>query len=110
LSINTWHNSLGRASDRVIKQLVRDNNILCSSESVKHSVCDACQQAKSHQLSYSSSTSVSKFPLGLIYSDVWGSALEYVGRKKYYISFIDDFSKFTWIYFLRFKSEVFQKF
>jgi len=26
------------------------------------------------------------------------------------VSFIDDFSKFTWIYLLKFKSEVFQKF
>ena len=27
-------------------------------------------------------------------------------EKKYYVSFIDDFSKFTWIYLLKFKSEV----
>ena len=39
-----------------------------------------------------------------------GPALESVGRKKYYVSFIDDFSKFTWIYLLKNKSEVFQKF
>jgi hypothetical protein len=26
------------------------------------------------------------------------------------VSFIDDFSKFTWIYLIRHKSEVFQKF
>jgi len=26
------------------------------------------------------------------------------------VSFIDDFSKFTWVYLLKFKSEVFQKF
>jgi len=31
-------------------------------------------------------------------------------EKKYYVSFIGDFSKFTWIYLLKFKSEVFQKF
>jgi hypothetical protein len=33
-----------------------------------------------------------------------------VGRKQYYGSFIDDFSKFTWIYLLKHKSEVSQKF
>jgi hypothetical protein len=39
-----------------------------------------------------------------------GSAYDFIGRNKYYVSFIDDFSKFTWIYLLKNKSEVFQKF
>jgi transposase InsO family protein len=33
-----------------------------------------------------------------------------LGKSLYYISFIDDFSRNTWIYFLRNKSEVFDKF
>jgi hypothetical protein len=33
--------------------------------------------------------------LELVYSDVWGPALESVARYKYYVSFINDFSKFT---------------
>jgi hypothetical protein len=53
-SIMTWHNRLGHALDRVIKQVARNNNILCSLKPVKHSVCDACQQEKSHQFPYSS--------------------------------------------------------
>jgi histone deacetylase 1/2 len=73
-------------------------------------VCDACQQGKSHQLPYLVSSGVSKYPLELVFSNVWGHVPESVGRKKYYVSFIDDFSKFTWIYLLKFKSEVFQKF
>ena len=31
-------------------------------------------------------------------------------EKNYYVSFIDDYSKFTWIYLLKFKSEVFSIF
>jgi len=39
-----------------------------------------------------------------------GSYPSSVGRKTYYVSFIDDYSKFTWVYLLRHKSEVFQIF
>jgi len=48
--------------------------------------------------------------LELVYSDVWGPAPSSVGGKKYYVSFIDDYSKFTWIYLLKYKYEVFHKF
>jgi transposase InsO family protein len=33
-----------------------------------------------------------------------------LGKSMYYVSFIDDFSRNTWIYFLRNKYEVFDKF
>jgi hypothetical protein len=33
-----------------------------------------------------------------------------LGKSMYYVSFINDFSRNTWIYFLRKKSEVFDKF
>jgi hypothetical protein len=42
--------------------------------------------------------------------DVWGRSCDFIGRNKYWGSFIDDFSKFTWIYLLKHKSEVFQRF
>ena len=63
--------------------------------------------AKSHQLPYSISNSTSDSPLDLIYSDVWGPAPISAGRHTYYVSFIDDFSKYTWIYLLKKKSDVF---
>jgi hypothetical protein len=58
-------------------------------------MCGACQQAKSHQLLYPISTSVSTQPLELVFCDVWVPDIDSVGRYKYYVSFIDDFSKFT---------------
>ena len=47
----------------------------------------------------------------MIHSDVWGiSPIISHANYKYFVTFIDDYSKYTWIYFLRSKSEVFSVF
>jgi histone deacetylase 1/2 len=105
-----WHCHLGHPAFPVVQQVLSRNQIPFDPESNKETVCDACQQGKSHQLPYPKSVSVSNNPLDLIFSDVWGPAPTSVGRNNYYESFIDDFSTFTWIYMLRHKSEVVQRF
>jgi hypothetical protein len=82
----------------------------CLKEASSESLCGACQRVKSHQLSFSVSSSVSKAPLELIFSDVWGPVPMSVGKFKYYVSFIDNYRKFAWVYLLKNKSDVFQKF
>jgi hypothetical protein len=52
---------------------------------------------------------VSKAPLELVFLDIWGPAPSSFGNHSYYVSFIDDLSKFTWIYLLKHKSRVFDK-
>jgi histone deacetylase 1/2 len=104
-----WHARLGHPSSSIVQQILSSNKISISSKH-NESVCDACQKGKSHQLPYPKSTSVSSAPLELMFSDVWGLAPMSFGRYKYYVSFIDDYSKFTWIYLLKHKSDVFQKF
>jgi hypothetical protein len=54
------------------------------------------------------SSSHSSAPLKLIFSDAWGPAIDSFGCKKYYVSFIDDYSKFIWIYLLHHKSKVYK--
>jgi hypothetical protein len=49
-------------------------------------------------------------PLELIYSDVWGPAHSTVHGEKYYVSFVDAYSRFTWVYLLKQKSDVFNVF
>jgi hypothetical protein len=47
----------------------------------------------------------------LVHSDVFGHvSVPSLGGSLYYFSFIDDFSRKTWIYFLRKKEEVLEKF
>jgi hypothetical protein len=91
ISPNRWHSRLGHPSPQIVQKLASTNKILCSSESV----CNACQQAKSHQLPYPVSTSRSSKPFELVFSDVWGPAPESVGHQRYYVIFINDFSKFV---------------
>jgi hypothetical protein len=45
-----------------------------------------------------------------VFFDVWGPTPSSVGRHNYYVSFIDDFSKFTLIFLFKNKFEVFSKF
>ena len=49
--------------------------------------------------------------LELVHNDVFGPvSVPSLGKSVYYVSFVDDFSRNTWIYFLTKKSEVFDKF
>jgi hypothetical protein len=105
-----WHARLGHPSSSIVRFVLSKNSLpFLSDDSLDH-VCDVCQQAKSHQLPYTRSSSVSKAPLKLIFSDVWGPSYVSIENNKYYVSFIDYFSKFTWIYLFKHKSDVFQKF
>jgi hypothetical protein len=67
--------------------------------------------AKSHKLSFFLSSSTTSSPLELLHSDVWGpSPLTSFNDFRYYIVFIDDYTYFTWIFFMRQKSKVSQIF
>jgi hypothetical protein len=109
--LERWHGRLGHPSIPIVQRVVSSHKLPCLPFALnKDAVCDACQKGNSHQLPYPTSTSASSHPFELIFSDVWGAAPESAGRYKYYVSFIDDFSKFTWIYLLKHKYEVFEKF
>jgi hypothetical protein len=73
--------------------------------------CKGCAQGKNVKNLFPSNDNKAKGVLDIVHSDVCGpmsatSLSEYV----YYVSFIDDLSRRTWIYFLKSKGEVFSKF
>ncbi|KAE8657094.1 hypothetical protein F3Y22_tig00116997pilonHSYRG00993 [Hibiscus syriacus] len=49
--------------------------------------------------------------LDYMHFDVWGpSTISSLGGSRHYVTFIDDFSRKVWVYFLKQKSKVFEKF
>jgi len=62
-------------------------------------------------VSFPSSPRRAKGILELVHSDVFGPvSVSSLGKFVYYVSLIDGFLRNTWIYFLRKKYEVFDKF
>jgi len=53
---------------------------------------------------------VSTKPLELIHSDVWTSSIASLSGCKFYVLFIDDYSRFTWLYPILNKSDVYASF
>jgi hypothetical protein len=74
-------------------------------------VCKGCAQGKNVKTPFPSSDSKEKGVSDLIHSIVCGPMLATsLNGYVYYVSFIDDFSRKTWIYFLKNKDEFFSKF
>lgn len=74
-------------------------------------MCEACRLGKSSKLPFLESVFTASRPLERIHCDVWGPApVMSVQGFRYYVIFIDNFSRFCWIYPLKQKSDVFSKF
>ncbi|KAG6544450.1 hypothetical protein Mapa_014088 [Marchantia paleacea] len=73
--------------------------------------CEHCVIGKQHRKVFGVGTHSSKELLEYVHSDVWGpSPKASHSGKWYYVSFIDDYLRFVWVYFLTQKSEVFATF
>jgi Integrase core domain len=99
-----WHWRIGHASDFVLNKLLNLRNL-------DNSTCDIYRFVKQTRLPFTLSNSKTSNFFELEHSDVWESApVTSYNNFRYYVTFIDDFSRTTWIYLLTSKYEVFQKF
>ena len=74
-------------------------------------VFKVCAQENNEKKTFPNSESKSKGILGIVHSNVCGTMYSRsLSRYVYFVSFIDDFSRKNWIYFLKGKNEVFSKF
>ena len=73
--------------------------------------CEHCIYGKQNRVRFASGATRAKGILELIHIDVFGLVpVPSLGKYVYYVSFIDDFSRNIWIYFLQNESKVFAKF
>ena len=74
--------------------------------------CEHCAQGKHHRSRFPSSGGKrSDEPLGLVHSDVCGKInTKSLSGAEYFVTFIDDKTHFVWMYVLKHKSQVFEKF
>ena len=98
-----WHFRLGHPSSGKLELV---NKIVSFIQCNKTAHYDICPIAKQKRLPFSSSTHVSNLPFVLIHCDLWGpfSTLTVDGYK-YFLTVVVDFSRCTWIYLMKTKSE-----
>lgn len=113
-STDLWHQRLGHLGEQSLKDmshrdLVKGLKVLRSAEL---SFCEGCVEGKMHRRPFQSVGEIrSTRKLQCVHSDVCGPMpTESVGGRKYFVTFIDDYSRCCLIYFMRHKSEVFEKF
>ncbi|PKU69447.1 Retrovirus-related Pol polyprotein from transposon TNT 1-94 [Dendrobium catenatum] len=101
----SWHDRLGHPHQQILMDIANNNKHL--NIPLSTIACHDCLVSKSHKLVFHKSVTKSSRPLALLHSDVWGPA-PITSREgfKYYVIFIDDFSKFVWLFPMITKSEV----
>ncbi|CAN1253863.1 Retrovirus-related Pol polyprotein from transposon TNT 1-94 [Linum perenne] len=104
-----WHNRLGHPHSARLSYMFR-HKLLPDDCVIKDSiipVCEHCIEAKTHALPFGNSTTEISDPFHLIHTDLWGPApvTSRLGFR-YFALFIDHHTRFTWIYFLRHKSDL----
>ncbi|KAL0312905.1 UNVERIFIED_CONTAM: Retrovirus-related Pol polyprotein from transposon TNT 1-94 [Sesamum radiatum] len=109
-SINIWHGRLGHVNFDSIKRL-KSMNLINTFEASKCTKCSICVESKFVKKPLKPVTQRCTELLELIYSDL--ADLKNTlskGGKKYYISLVDDYSRYTKIYLLRTKDEATEMF
>ena len=73
--------------------------------------CEICVLSKHKRDSFPTSSSRAKEPLALVHTDICGPMQTLsIGGSFYFLTFIDDYNRKIWVYFLKIKSDIFSRF
>ena len=108
-SSNLWHGRLGHVNYDTLRRLINLDHIPSFHINSNHK-CEICVEAKLTRSSFQTIERNTE-PLELIHTDVCD--LKFVqtrGGNKYFITFIDDCTKYCYVYLLKSKDEALEKF
>ncbi|GKE00424.1 putative ribonuclease H-like domain-containing protein [Tanacetum coccineum] len=104
-----WHRRLGHVNFKNINKLVKGHLVrgLPSKVFVNDHTCVACKKGKQHKASCKAKLERTiRKPLELLHMDLFGPvSVESINKKKYCLVVTDDFSRFSWVFFLATKDE-----
>ena len=102
-----WHARLGHASSSQVQQLASKG--LLGLVSTKNFDCISYQLGKQPVLPFNTSELISTDIFNLTHSDVWGpSSISNIGRSRYFVVFVDDYSRYSWIFNMKYRYELLQ--
>ncbi|GJV39334.1 putative ribonuclease H-like domain-containing protein [Tanacetum coccineum] len=104
-----WHRRLGHLKFKTMNKLVKGNLVrgLPSKLFEYDQTCVACQKGKQHRASCKTKKENSiSLPLHLLHMDLFGPTfVKSLIKKMYCLVVTDDYSRFTWVFFLATKDE-----
>ncbi|KAJ9546218.1 hypothetical protein OSB04_025925 [Centaurea solstitialis] len=104
-----WHKRLFHLNFKTINQLSISNLVkgLPENSFAKESICAACEKGKQTRTSFKSKqVSSINSPLHLLHMDLFGPVkIQSMGGKRFTLVIVDEYSRYTWVFFLRAKSE-----
>ena len=110
---STWHKRLGHYHYQGIWRMLQFGAVRgLPPMSIQNYPCSSCLTGKHSRKSIPKIRShESTEILQLVHSDIAGPfRVQSLGGAKYFVTFIDDFSRKTWVYFMTSKDQVFEKF
>nr|GEW07270.1 hypothetical protein [Tanacetum cinerariifolium] len=104
-----WHQRLSHLNFAIINNLVKNNLVqgLPMMKLEKDHLCSACEQGKIHRKHHKSKTAfTSNKPLYILHMDLCGPIrVQNINGKRYVLVVVDDYSRYTWVFFLLLKDE-----
>ncbi|BFG29747.1 hypothetical protein CerSpe_160210 [Prunus speciosa] len=98
-----WHRRLGHPSFGYLRHLFPSLFSSCDESSFN---CETCVMAKSHRTVFPLSNNKAALPFELVHSDVWGPARVTSQGFRWFVTFIDDCTRLTWVYLMKNKNDV----